>query len=486
MSRWTGRANISNVLSASDTWREKCFLANGSLFTEDDLWTAENMLELKSRCIDNPIEGGEQSFAEKLSVQLSGAPKSVIQLAAEILWLLTLFPRSENFHPNTKRSQVRDVWELSGTDLPQSSHLSDEALDGVGNPGLDYTIRKYDQFSLLIEVMLGWKAQSAEEQNALVTEDVPWKFLAWLDSFENSDRPVRHAILYFLFPDKLERIMSSLHRSQIVAALKHRLPEEHRPRRSNPSLEELDRAISQLREIFEKDFDTTELDFYRPPINSLWFTSVREKVRAEIGTELKKVLSVYGLELRQCGSKKKTLDVCKPVDESTGFWSNPADATNKPVRWFLHLELEDDRIIARVPKSHGARRIAFANTAQGNSGAIATRIIPAIKLTDEQFVFYETWEWLLLHCFLPALPTGSSGQLFENFDETSGKLTYMGKEQAYIVAGLITLQEDDNEFVASELHRSIMYGEATQAISQLIQVSPIHSSLATSHQSEES
>ena len=172
--------------------------------------------------------------------------------------------------------------------------------------------------------------------------------------------------------------------------------------------------------------------------------------------------------------QEENAESCKPVDETTGFWANPTDATNKPLRWFLHLELKDDRVIARIPDAHGARRISFANTAQGTSGAVTTRIVPAIKLSEEKFVFYETWEWLLLHCFLPALPAGSSGQLFDEFDEASGKLTYMGQQQDYIAAGLIALQDDDNEFVAAELPRAIKYTEATEAIAALIHVAPAH------------
>ena len=308
-----------------------------------------------------------------------------------------------------------------------------------------------------------------------MSQDVPWGFVAWLDEFEHADRrPVRNAILYFLFPDHLERNLSNVHRRQIVDALKYRLPENLRPRSRNVPLGKLDRAISELRKGFEEEFESKELDFYRPPIYAQWFIGTRENARTEIGAEIKRLLSKYDLELRQCGSKKKTLESCKPVDDTTGFWEKPTDATNKPLRWILHLEMKDDRVIARVPDEHGARRIAFANTAQGTSGAVTTRIVPAIKLGENKFAFYETWEWMLLHCFLPALPSGSSGQLFDEFDEANGRLIYMGREQDYIAAGLIALQDEDNEFVAAELPRPIKYAEATEAIAALIHIAPVH------------
>ena len=475
MSRWIGHDHIDAVLGASDVWRERCFAADGSLFGDEALWTLDNIRDLKRRFLGRPIEGAERTFFDKLREQLDGAPNEVIRLTAELVWLLLLFPISSTTKPDTKREQIREVWRWSGTDLPDTPFLSDPALMGVGHPGTAYLTRRYEQFGFVLEVMDQWKALSGAERSGLMTEDAPWRFMAWLDGFKNADRrPVRNAMLYFLFPDHLERNLSNEHRRQIVDALKHRLPEDLRPKGRHPPLGEMDRTISELRKGFEEEFDSKKLDFYRAPIYAQWFIGLREKARTEIGAELKKVLSEYDLELRQCGSKKKTLESCKPVDDTTGFWANPTDATNKPLRWFLHLELKDDRVIARIPDAHGARRISFANTAQGTSGAVTTRIVPAIKLSEERFVFYETWEWLLLHCFLPALPAGSSGQLFDEFDEASGKLTYMGQQQDYIAAGLIALQDDDNEFVAAELPRAIKYAEATEAIVALIHVAPAH------------
>ena len=475
MSRWIGHDHIDAVLGASDAWRERCFVADGSLFGAEALWTLDNIRDLKRRFLGRPIEGAERTFFDKLREQMDGASNEVIRLTAEVVWLLLLFPISSTTKPDTKREQIRGVWRWSGTDLPDTPFLSDPALMGVGHPGTAYLTRRYEQFGFFLEVMDQWKALPGAERSGLMTEDAPWRFMAWLDGFKNADlRPMRNAILYFLFPDHLERNLSNDHRRQIVDALKHRLPEDLRPKGRHPPLGEMDRAISELRKGFEDESDSKKLDFYRPPIYAQWFIGLREKARSEIGAELKKVLSEYDLELRQCGSKKKTLESCKPVDETTGFWANPTDATNKPLRWFLHLELKDDRVIARIPDAHGARRISFANTAQGTSGAVTTRIVPAIKLSEEKFVFYETWEWLLLHCFLPALPAGSSGQLFDEFDEASGKLTYMGEQQDYIAAGLIALQDDDNEFVAAELPRAINYAEATEAIAALIHVAPAH------------
>lgn len=473
VSRWIGHNHIDAVLSAADAWRERCFLKEGSLFGDAPLWTLGNIQELKRRFLENPIEGADRGFFDKLKEQLEGAPTEVVQLTAEVVWFLLLFPISSTTKPETKRAQIKEVWEWTGSVLPESPFLTDQALMGVGHPGTAYLTRRYEQFGFFLDVVEQWKALPQGRRDELMAGNTPWSFVKWLDGVEHADRrPMRNAILYFLFPDDLERNLSNDHRRQIVEALKHRLPEGLRPKGRNPPLGELDRAIHDLRKGFEEEFGTKELDFYRPPLHAQWWIKIREDARNEIGAGLKKVLSEYDLELRQCGSKKKALETCKPVDAKTGFWENPTDATNKPLRWFLHLEIDNGKLVARVPDAHGSRRIAFANTAQGTSGAVTTRIVPAIRVGDEKYVFYETWEWMLLHCFLPALPVGSSGQLFDEFDEKTGRLVYMGHDQPYIAAALIALNEDEDLFVAAELPRPLKYAEATEAIAALIHVSP--------------
>lgn len=473
MARWTGDDHVSEVLKGSDAWRERCVLQDSSLFSDENLWTAVNIAELKKRIVDNPIEGTDKDFYEKLELQLQGASNEVIHLAAEVSWFYLLFPHKRTFGPEKKSEQIKRVWSWSGGPASSNNFLEDDALSGVGHPGTAYLTRRFDEFKYFLEVMEDWKNLPHEERDRLLNEDKPWEFVKWLDQKPGSDkRPMRNAILYFLFPDDIERNLSNEHRRQIVKALYDKIPEDLRPAKSSPTLFECDRAISGLRAVFENELGSTQIDFYHPPIYGQWWIGLRDKSKTLIAGEIKDVLGKYGLELRQCGSKKKTLADCYDVNSGTGFWAKPSEATNKPLRWLIHLELDDDQVIARVPDEAGSQRIAFANTAQGTSGAISIRVIPAIKVDDGKFVFYETWEWMLLFCFYPALKVGSSGQLLDDFDPSSGRLSYMNEEQDYIASALITLNEGDDVFMSPDLSRPVQYGEATDAIQNLIQVNP--------------
>jgi hypothetical protein len=145
----------------------------------------------------------------------------------------------------------------------------------------------------------------------------------------------------------------------------------------------------------------------------------------------------------------------------------------------VHLDLTGKTPVARPADKdgeplHGNRKIAFSNNAQEKSGAITVRIVPAIKVAADRYVFYEQWEWLLLLCFYPALPKGSSGQLLDDFDPSNGTVTYMGNPQQYIFAALITLNVEDAHFTTdvdgTAVHLS--YRDATEAMQQMIQISP--------------
>src|SRR5262249_58216649 len=121
-------------------------------------------------------------------------------------------------------------------------------LVGMCKPGVAYLTRRYEQFAFLLEVLERWKKLPESDRNHLFSTDTPWVFVKWVDAIEKSDRrPMRNAVLYFLFPDQIERILSNDHRRNIVDAFKHRLPESLRPKGSTPPLDELDRPIYEIR-----------------------------------------------------------------------------------------------------------------------------------------------------------------------------------------------------------------------------------------------
>src|ERR1035437_9617101 len=117
MARQSSITNLDGILTAAKRWKEQCLLASGSIFSESQLWTANNVDLVNKYFVQNPLEG-KQTFLQKLQQQLTPADPAVKQLAAEMLWALLLFP--SNITGNTMRKNVLEVWSWSGVTIDQS------------------------------------------------------------------------------------------------------------------------------------------------------------------------------------------------------------------------------------------------------------------------------------------------------------------------------------------------------------------------------
>ncbi len=474
MSRWTGDPEVSPVLAAGDAWRERCFLGSASILTDHALWTLPNLSDLLTRYADHPI-AGKRDFLDKLEEQIRGAPAATTQLAAEVLWFLHLFPSGRTLSGATKRDQISKVWSWSGEGIPDTPFLDDAHLHGVGHPGTAYFTRRPSEYEYLIRVFVAFKSLPPAEQGRLVQEDVPWSFMDWLDGQGGSDRRlVRGAILYFLFPDHLERNLSKDHKRQIYASLKGKLGTDDVIKSRSPSLGEYDRAISKIRAALEAERGTQEIDFYDDDTKNLWFTTLREGSVKDFTSWLDTYLTDRGLQLNQSGRDLKKLDQKRAIDPTTGFWANVTFVTSKPPRWLIHFDATGPDLMASVPVQHRAGVIGYANTKGGNSGALAVRILPIIKLGEGQYQEAERWEWLLLFCFPGGLEPGSSGEAFDNLDTETGILSYMKRGQPYIFAGLLCLNtgEEQLSFTVEGTSKTVSYRDATEALRKLINVAP--------------
>ena len=255
MARWIGPdRDISDVLAAAEAWRDRCFLGGGSVFGDEPLWTLDNVRRLRELCPTEKKEGDEEAWG-RLTQQLSDATPQVVRMAAEAVWLAYLFPDAKD--ATFKRERFLELWELSGASRPDSLYLNDSALQGIGyvhNPHW----RIHNPLRFLLVVLERW----AEEQPRELS-DAPWDFIDWLDDelSQFPNRPMRHALLYLLYPDYVERTASVSDKKKVLASLSNRLPQP---------VAKLDRAIYEIRKTLEREYGTDQLDFFEPPLNELW------------------------------------------------------------------------------------------------------------------------------------------------------------------------------------------------------------------------
>ena len=238
------------------------------MFTEKSLWTSENVGYLVKYFAEN-LDEGEGTFFEKLEKQLAQAPGTAKQLAAEMFWVMYLFPVPSSMQPGTKRQQIRQVWEWSGEPLPDATFELNEALDdGVGTPGAAFHAHKLKEFLFLIRVMEVWTRLSASRREAQLAD--PWAFAKWLgEQDETGTRQLRHILLYLLFPDHFEPMATASRKRDIVRAFAKEFGEDPAAFDYKDRIA-LDQQILVIRKRLQEQGAAPDFEFYDEPYLKVW------------------------------------------------------------------------------------------------------------------------------------------------------------------------------------------------------------------------
>jgi 5-methylcytosine-specific restriction protein B len=266
--------NRDLIYSAAADWKERCLLADGSMLSDMPIWTAEHASELLKYFVEN-LDTGEGSFEEKLRTQIDPASEGAKQLAAEMLWLMMLFPT--NIGADAKRRLVSTVWSWSGAPLPDPRDAMAAFSEGIGSGGPGYNMYRPFELVLMVRLVSAWKALGSAESKRLATD--PWAFADWIDRLpDGSNRQVRHMLVHLLFPDEFERISSRGDKKRIDRAFASQLNDTTlRPDQMGPSSLSRDRRIRDIRRSLEAVRPDEAFDFYgRADIRLRWQQSTTE------------------------------------------------------------------------------------------------------------------------------------------------------------------------------------------------------------------
>ena len=102
---------------------------------------------------------------------------------------------------------------------PNGKVVNFDALSGIGKSGMPYK-KYFDAILFTLQAFIAWKQFPIQHRAELLEAQSVWKFAEWLDSFELKRKiPIRHALLFFLFPDNFERAVSASGKEQILKDL---------------------------------------------------------------------------------------------------------------------------------------------------------------------------------------------------------------------------------------------------------------------------
>ena len=263
------------VLRAAALWRKRCLQDSGSVFSDAHLWTSENVDHLVRYYIGS-LYAGEGTFLEKFKKQLAPAPGTAKQLAAEMLWVMYLFPVSGSIKPETKRDQITQVWEWSGENFPQTTPELGKALElGIGTTGQSYNTRRWKELVFFVEIFQKWLQLSSSERDSFLSR--PWGFADWLDNQEGAgNRQFRHILLYLLFPGQFEPICSTRIKQDIVSYSLIEI-EEDWAKIDYSNCTALDQTLSYIRQkLQERRAAPADFDFHDEPYLKIWHPSKKD------------------------------------------------------------------------------------------------------------------------------------------------------------------------------------------------------------------
>ena len=260
------------ILEAAERWKQRCLLGEGSLFSEERLWTRGNFEQLRAHFVEQP-DDGQGDFYEKLQRQLAPASLETKRLWSEMAWVYYLI--SDAHRGETKLDRIKSIWEWSGSELPDDVWALDaDAIlnQGVVNTGVAYKAHIRLEFRFFVTAMVDWFSLPKESRESFLTD--PWRFAEWLDGREYSPaRQLRHVFLYLLFPDSFESIASRSAKREIVKAFHEKWNE---PIADDDSRVALDRTLLNVRKRLEIEFPDQEVDFYRPRFRDVWRKPLRK------------------------------------------------------------------------------------------------------------------------------------------------------------------------------------------------------------------
>ncbi|WP_297511000.1 hypothetical protein [uncultured Caulobacter sp.] len=295
MSRFNPHHPADAVFAAAAHWRHSCLLTDGSaLFAGRGLWTGANIAQVRNAFRDG-AEDGQDSFLTKLRRQLTGQADAIHELAAELLWILLLFP--SNIGADKKRETVHEVlsWR-SKHSAPDEKWLSDDVLGGLGSAGTAFNTHRPREFAYLLDLVARLKDLPPPERVQVLGD--AWAFSGFLASVHSDGtRQFSHIVEHLLFPDVFERISSGADKRRVIVGLGGDDP---------AAVKQLDRAardrrLFEIRNSIAQARGSADFDFYEAEFASKW--------RSDEGSESKSVVS-----------KQNTLplgDLPQPAQSST-------------------------------------------------------------------------------------------------------------------------------------------------------------------------
>ncbi|GMA41771.1 AAA family ATPase [Mobilicoccus caccae] len=231
---------------------------------ETVIWTAEAAEDLRARVQDNPIMGTESGQWDKFDVQLAGAPRAVVLLAAELVFLREQPVRAAI--PKTRREHVERVLAPLGetVHIPEAMSASLQRPSGEAgfNPGQAYNGALWKHIIWAATFVRHW-ANLPEPDREAARQD-PWQLQRQMLAVDSDQADIRNALQFLAAPDAFEPISSGQMKKLIRDGLRNRIGGG-----SGDGPDAVDRDLYAIRGVLAAEKQGT-FHFWSPGVDELW------------------------------------------------------------------------------------------------------------------------------------------------------------------------------------------------------------------------
>jgi 5-methylcytosine-specific restriction protein B len=258
---------LSEVYWAADLWVSEALKADGSLFVPGSaVWIHEGLTDLQTRLLGLPVDSRDP-FVVKVVRELADAPRSIIQLMAEVLFIHLLVAWKGSIGPDRKRELMDSILALMPDDMKIPPRL-DAALEvGLASTGIAFLSYRRFQVTLLVRFVAMWKGLPATLREEALAD--PWRFKELVFAVhERGANAQREALLHFAHPQTFEAIVSQEHKERIANTFAHLIRDEEH---------DVDRQLLAIREKLADTYGEG-FSFYRQELQEQWQPSRDEWV----------------------------------------------------------------------------------------------------------------------------------------------------------------------------------------------------------------
>lgn len=259
------------IFETVEVFKENCLLNDRSILWPDKaIWTLQNLLAWKKFVVERPIEEADQSFMEKIEVQLSDAPKDLWALTADMLYIY--FLPSMTLKLTSRQRLIDWAANLAGYEAPAAnSEIWKVQETGFSSTGQQYNFKFYQLLTILL---VSIKFKQTPDASAIFKDHI--KARKFIDGVQDYIQPkswvskdIRHALLYMFHPDAFEPFLSTGRKEKIALCYANLV--------KHPA-DDLDDRIYQIRQaLSEGRMKGRDFQFYDPELENEWLNSKPSK-----------------------------------------------------------------------------------------------------------------------------------------------------------------------------------------------------------------